>query len=202
MELVETEVRYNTALTLHENFIPVNDEYRPFKLIARRNSWQQSLEVPLMVKALRLPSYQRVLEIGCGQGFALTALAQHCRPTRLVGVDIDHFLLKDAEKRIRKSGIRAELYQEDVRRLPFADACFDLVIDFGTTYHLNRRLKALKEIARVLSHGGIFAYETPLNQILSHPLRSRGRRIRWDLAAQLQSRRAAVLWSSRSKVSI
>lgn len=155
-----------------------------------------------MVKALRLPRCQRVLEIGCGQGFALTALAHHCQPTRLVGIDIDLFLLKDAEKQIRESGIRAELYQEDVRRMPFDDGCFDLVIDFGTTYHLNRRLKALKEIARVLSHDGIFAYETPLNQILSHPLRARGRRIRWDLAPQLAPRRAAVLWSSRSKVSI
>ncbi len=199
--LATTEVQHSKRLFLHENFVPVNDEYQPFPLIARRDILQQRLEVPLFVKALRLPSYQRILEIGCGAGFVLPALASQCKPVRLVGIDIDRFLLQHAEKKITHTGLRVELYQADVRRMPFEDASFDLVVDFGTTFHLNRRVKALKEISRVLAADGIFAYETPLNQLLSHPFRAFGHRIPWAHASQLYPRRSALFWSSRVKKS-
>ncbi len=182
-----------------QDFLPVNDEYRPFAPMKSRDLRQSRLEVPLMVRALRLPKYQRVLEIGCGAGKTLESLAVHCEPIRLAGIDIDGHELEEAEKHLRKHGVRASLYQEDVRRLPFPDESFDIVIDFGTTYHINRRVKALKEIERVLAKGGIFAYETRLNQLLSHPIRSLGHHVPWQNVRGLQPRSAALLWSSRVK---
>jgi ubiquinone/menaquinone biosynthesis C-methylase UbiE len=83
--------------------------------------------------------------------------------------------------------------------MPFDDESFDLVIDFGTCYHITQPERALREIARVLSVGGIFVYETPVNQLLSHPIRSFGRRLPWQAAPELVPQRNAVLWASRLK---
>lgn len=175
-------------------------EYRPFPNEEGRNSRQQSLEIPIMVAALGLPRGGRVLEVGCGRGVGLVTLAERLAPSRLVGLDIDVSLLDEAQRRVTAAGARAELRPGDVRELPFDDASFDLVVDFGTCYHIARPDAALREIARVLGPGGTFVEETPLSQMLSHPVRSFGRRVPWAAEPRLRRRRAAVLWSSHRRV--
>jgi len=83
--------------------------------------------------------------------------------------------------------------------MPFPDAAFDLVVDFGTCYHIARPETALAEISRVLTPGGLFVHETPLSQVLSHPVRSFGRRIPWRLGPSLERHRTALLWSARRR---
>lgn len=183
---------------------PVNgsvpgEYYRPFRDIRRRSFMQERLEIPLMARILKLPKYKRLLEIGCGQGSALVTFDRICVPASLSGMDIDAELLDRAKKRVRSNRIQAELFQEDVRDMRFPDAAFDVVVDFGTCYHIRHPLKALKEIARVLAEGGIFVYETPLNQWLSHPVRSFGRHLPWKLVHDLKPHRRAILWASRIK---
>ena len=138
-----------------------------------------------------------MLELGCGRGIALPALARWLAPERLVGLDVDNTLLNEADRRIQSTGIRAELVLGDATRLPFPDAQFDLIIDFGTCFHIGRSSDALQEISRTLTPGGIFATETKLNQLLSQPVRSRRRFLPWDAAAGLVRHRHAGLWQSR-----
>jgi len=171
-------------------------EYRPFPNETSRNWRQEHVEIPLMVRALDLPRGARVLEIGCGRGMALPVLAQQLRPARLVGIDVDAALLAEADLRLRQTATRAELIVADVRRLPFSDRDFDLVIDFGTCFHVARSDDALREVARTLACRGIFATETRLNQLLSHPIRSHGRFLPWRAAPALAPRRRAGLWQS------
>ena len=172
-------------------------EYRSFPNEASRNWRQEHLEIPLMLRALALPRGGRVLEVGCGRGVALPALAQHLAPGRLVGLDIDPALVDAASVRLRSAGVSAELVVGDVRRLPFLDHEFDLVIDFGTCFHVARADDALREVSRALRPGGIFATETGLSQLFSHPVRSRGRSLPWNAAAALTPRNHAGLWQSR-----
>ena len=171
-------------------------EYRPFPNEGSRNWRQEHVEIPLMLRALDLPRGARVLEIGCGRGVALPALARHLRPARLVGIDIDGSLLAEAGRRLRQTETRAELIVADVRHLPFPDQDFDLVIDFGTCFHVARGDDALREVARTLTCRGIFATETRLSQLLSHPIRSRGRFLPWKAAPALAPRRRAGLWQT------
>jgi len=174
-------------------------EYVPFPDVARRNGWQESLELPTMVWALQLPGGGRVLEVGCGRGVALPVLSRLLQPRRLVGLDVDTSLLGRARERVKPLGRAVELRAGDVRELPFADASFDLVVDFGTCYHVARRAQALREVARVLADGGRFVHETRLSQLLSHPVRSWGRELPWDAVAELVVERRALLWASRVK---
>ncbi len=175
------------------------EEYRPFPMKETRNDRQENLEVPLVIATLGLPAGKRMLEIGCGCGIALPPFAQRCQPSRLVGLDIDPEFLSQAEHHVRERGIQAELLLGDARRMPFPDGAFDIIVDFGTLYHIARREQALAEVARVLSPGGLFVYETPLNQFISHPVRSWGRRIPWAAVPALAPHRHALLWASRQR---
>lgn len=175
-------------------------DYRPFPNEEGRNTRQQAIEIPLMIAALGLPRGGRVLEVGCGRGVALPVFARRLRPARLAGLDIDAALLEVAERRVREEGIAAELVPGDVRRMPFPDAAFDLVIDFGTCYHIARPEAALSEIARVLAPGGLFVEETRLSQLLSHPVRSWGRSVPWCAERRLVRVRGAGLWVGLRRV--
>ena len=178
-------------------------EYRPFDNAETRNGLQALLEIPLMIRALRLPRGGSVLEIGCGRGVALPVLYDHLEPSALVGLDLDAALLAEAQGRVWRTGTEATLIEGDVRDLPFESGRFDLVIDFGTCYHasdtMEGRRAALSEVSRVLRDGGLFVHETRVAQRLAHPVRSLGRRLPWSDVPQLVPDRSAVLWGARRK---
>lgn len=178
--------------------------YAPFGNVETRNGLQALIEIPLMIRALRLPRGARVLEIGCGRGVALPVLDDLLAPTELVGLDIDPALLAVARERVWNTRTYATLVEGDVRDLPFESARFDLVIDFGTCYHASdtmaERRTALFEVARVLRDGGLFVHETRVAQRLAHPVRSLGRALPWREVRSLVPDRSAVLWGTRRKI--
>jgi ubiquinone/menaquinone biosynthesis C-methylase UbiE len=174
-------------------------EYRPFQVFAHRNAIQRYFEVPALVRGLQVPPGVRVLEVGCGPGNALGALARECEPSLLVGLDIDSELLARARTAVEREEVRATLVVGDVRQLPFNTESFDVVVDFGTCYHIAEPELALREISRVLVRGGLFVHETPLAQLAAHPVRSFGRILPWASTPRLRRDRTAILWSSRAK---
>ena len=137
-------------------------------------SWRDGLhgllEVPAMTRLLSLPTGKRVLQIGCGSGGALPALARHYKPVSLTGVDISTDALSRAAGLLREKRINASLVHADTHRMPFIDASFDAVVDFGTCQRVADTDAVLQEIARILAADGIFVQETTLAQILAHPL--------------------------------
>lgn len=171
------------------------DGYRPFPNLAWRNLVQTRFEIPAILRVLGMPRGARILEVGCGPGVALPELAQRLRPRRLVGIDVDAGLLESA----RAAGVPAELVWGDVRAMPFEDAAFDAVIDFGTCYHVAQPAQAVREIARVLCDGGVFVHESPVAQLTAHPLRTRGRSLPWWAAPELHRIANAGFWSKRVK---
>ena len=185
-------------MPIHQT-IPAEQPYQPFPDVARRNFMQRHVEIPLMVRALGLSGGGRVLEIGCGRGVGLSALSHVLRPALLVGLDVDAALLAEARKRLAREGVPARLELGDARALPFTGASFDLVIDFGTCYHIARPSAALREIVRVLAAGGLFVSETVSSQLLSHPWRTRGRRLPWSAAPELSVVRRGILWKARRR---
>jgi SAM-dependent methyltransferase len=175
-------------------------EYQPFPNEKGRNWRQARLEVPALLCSLRLPEAPRMLEVGCGQGGALAALARLRPPRRLVGVDIDPLAVAAARRALNEDRIDAEVGVADVRDLPFEDGSFDVVIDFGTLFHIARADAGIAEIARVLTLGGLLVHETKISQLLSHPVRARARRVPWEVEPRLQAQRWAGLWATRVRV--
>ena len=178
--------------------------YVPFGNVETRNGLQALVEIPLMIRTLRLPRGARVLEIGCGRGVALPVLDDRLEPLELIGLDVDAALLAEARERVRNTRTYATLVEGDVRDLPFEPARFDLVVDFGTCYYtsdcMEGRASALREVARVLRDGGLFVHETRVAQRLAHPVRSLGRSLPWRAVPSLVRDRSAVLWAVKRKV--
>jgi ubiquinone/menaquinone biosynthesis C-methylase UbiE len=172
-------------------------EYRSFPDRSERNALQRTLELPLFLALLGVPCGARVLEVGCGRAIALPVIHERRCPSRLVGIDVDRSLLAEAADNV--TGLGVELVHGDVRAMPFPASSFDVVIDFGTLYHVGRPAAALREVARVLAPGGLFCLETPLNQASSHPLRWGGRTLPWDAVPELRSGRRALMWCSRTR---
>jgi ubiquinone/menaquinone biosynthesis C-methylase UbiE len=175
-------------------------EYQPFPDVARRNLMQEGVEVPAMVQLLGLPHGGRVLEVGCGRGVALPPLWEAMQPDLLAGVDIDGALLSEAARRAVEKRTRARLYRADVRALPFPSESFDIVIDFGTCYHIGEPMRAMREVVRVLRSGGLFVSETLSSQLLSHPFRSKRKPLPWEALPELEVYSQGVLWKARRKL--
>jgi hypothetical protein len=51
----------------------------------------------------------------------------------------------------------------------------------------------------VLAPGGLFVHETPVSQLLAHPVRSFGRRMPWRSAQAFERHRTALLWTARRR---
>jgi len=175
-------------------------DYQPFPNDRGRNWRQERLEVPALVRSLRLPETSRMLEVGCGRGVALASLARLRQPRRLVGIDIDCGAVAVARRALDADRIDAEVCVADVRALPFEDGAFDVVIDFGTLFHISDAGLGVAEIARVLALGGQVVHETKVSQLLSHPVRACGRRVPWEVEPRLRAQRWAGLWATRVRV--
>ncbi len=75
-------------------------------------------------------------------------------------------------------------------RIPFPDRSLDVVVDFGTCYHVTNAGQTLKEIARVLAAGGTFS--TKLHWVSSWLTRSAPRATGWRGLEDLRSLRGAT----------
>lgn len=93
-----------------------------------------------------------VLEVGCGDGMIWRENLDGIPPGwRLTLTDFSAGMVDEARAAL---GDRAEYAVADVQDLPFADASFDAVIANHMLFHVEDRLRALGEIARVLRPGG------------------------------------------------
>lgn len=98
------------------------------------------------------PSVQ-VLDLGCGTGRWLAAQRDHVADSTasLVGVDPSSAMLGEARAKCLFRIARA--HAED---LPFRDAAFDYIVSNYAFHHFSDKDRALDEVGRVLTLGGVF----------------------------------------------
>jgi ubiquinone/menaquinone biosynthesis C-methylase UbiE len=118
-----------------------------------------------LLDRLELKGDERLLDIGCGRGAVLLMAAQRLPRGRAVGVDLWSTTdqLGNAEEVTLRNAVlegvadRIELHTGDMRKLPFADGSFDVVVSSLAIHNVpgaGERAKALREAARVLKQGG------------------------------------------------
>ena len=100
---------------------------------------------------------QQVLDLAGGTGDLTKRLSKRVGPEgRVVLSDINESMLEEGRKRLINEGIvgNVEFKQINAEEIPFEDQTFDLVtIGFGLR-NVTDKLKALKEMKRVLKPGG------------------------------------------------
>lgn len=101
----------------------------------------------------------KILEVGCGAGNNLWALAME--GFRVYGIDGSETAIKMAEDIFKKFGLSGSFIVGDfTEKLPYADEDFDLVIDRGSITCVNyaEATKTINEVRRVLRSGGYFFF--------------------------------------------
>ncbi|MDQ2651632.1 MAG: methyltransferase domain-containing protein, partial [Chloroflexota bacterium] len=113
---------------------------------------------------LDLAPGERVLELGCGTGVFLPALAAAVGPNgQVVGIDHNQGFLEEARQRVETAGASTLVTLEaaDAERLPYPAASFDAVHVERVLMHLEDPDAALREVCRVLKPGGRFVAAEP-----------------------------------------
>jgi ubiquinone/menaquinone biosynthesis C-methylase UbiE len=118
----------------------------------------------------------QILEVACGRGGFVRELA------RAGAGDFSFSALRVGKSKLDGNGsqkVGDRLVQGDAQKLPFANACFDIVISCETIEHLPDAQSALKEMHRVARPGGRLFLTTPnylnfmglyeIYSILRHP---------------------------------
>lgn len=102
--------------------------------------------------------HRRVLDVACGEGYGTALLAG--QGNQVWGVDLSPAAV--AHARQTYSGQEGLGYAvADCRKLPFADASFDLVVSFETLEHIAGQRAFLAEVRRVLDPRGALIISSP-----------------------------------------
>lgn len=144
---------------------------------------QHLYEGPLLRRLGGSVQGRDVLEVGCGRGVGVELLLRQFRAAHVWAIDLDPRQIERTLKRLAgqyDGGFT--LVVANVERLPFADASFDAVFDFGILHHVPVWQGGIAEIRRVLKPGGKFFFEevtgAALNRwlyrtFLEHPAENR-----------------------------
>lgn len=110
-------------------------------------------------RLLELNRCDQVLDVGCATGRTTLAVA-HCLDARrgglAVGVDASPQMIRLARRKIRRQPCRFDLAAAE--SLPYGDSVFDKAVSTMFFHHLAGadKLRALREVGRVLRPGGLF----------------------------------------------
>jgi SAM-dependent methyltransferase len=124
--------------------------------------WERILD------GLSLRGDESALDMGCGRGAVLTAVARRLPGGQVTGIDIwskadqsgnaETVTLRNAA--LEGVGERVQIRTADMRSLPFADGSFDLIVSSLAIHNIssdNDRKQAISEGFRVLKPGGRMA---------------------------------------------
>ena len=106
----------------------------------------------------------RVMDVGCGAGFAALELARRVGDTgQVVAVDVQPEMLARVEKRARKLGLRGRIQTRLCQRESVqVEGVFDLVNAFYMVHEVPDTKRFLGQIGDCLAPGGVFLVIEPM----------------------------------------
>lgn len=111
---------------------------------------------------LNIASGSSVLDIGCGTGDDVLALAELVGPDgKVVGIDNSKSLIEEANQKLKQTQFPVEFRVGDVYKLDLADNTFDGCRADRVFMHLHDRQQALSEMIRVTRPGGRIVVNGP-----------------------------------------
>ena len=138
-----------------------DDEYRRIFDNEERFWWYEGMRAittSFLDRRLKRNPGPRLLDVGCGTGYAITWLRKHLQASQAFGIDSSPEAAKLWElRRIDTAGLGL------ADRLPFGDDEFDLVTCFDVIYQLDAKPArvAVREMNRVLKPGGLLFIREP-----------------------------------------
>jgi arsenite methyltransferase len=118
-----------------------------------------------LLAGLSLRGDERVLDVGCGRGAVLLLAAARLTSGKATGIDLwsatdqSGNALEATQRNAASEGVgeRIELHTGDMRKLPFADGSFEVIVSSLAIHNVPDaagRALAVQELVRVLKPGG------------------------------------------------
>lgn len=109
-----------------------------------------------LVDAVARQAPKSLIELGCGPGRGLEAVAARLPGCELAGLDLSPFMLERAERRLEESAVAATLVHGTGMEAPLLPESFDAAVATHFFGHLPRAAaqRAWDEAARILKPGG------------------------------------------------
>ena len=110
-----------------------------------------------LVAAIPPGDYPRVLDVGCGTGFATEAMVARFGSRAVTAVDPSEGMLEVFREKLEGLGAEVELIRAGVHEMPVPDGAFDAVVS-GMAFHwFPDKPAAIAAMARRLRPGGVLA---------------------------------------------
>lgn len=108
------------------------------------------------LKHLNIKSDDVILDVGCGGGINISRMAKNAKKVYGIDYSIESVnLSREVNKKLISDG-KVEIYEGNVKDLPFEGNTFDIVTAFETVYFWPDIEKCFGEVKRVLKPGGTF----------------------------------------------
>ena len=137
-------------------------DHKKYFEVAYRNGADIWTHFPMEDRGLKLTENLKtgsfILDVGSGRGLFAKQLAE--AGFKVIGIDFEKNVVHKANEEIKNWGLEGKLkfLEADVLDIPFADASFDGVYDFGLLENLYAEdwQQYASEINRVLKPGGFY----------------------------------------------
>jgi ubiquinone/menaquinone biosynthesis C-methylase UbiE len=145
-------------------YLKLNSRPAPFVIDPFLNSPLRYLVQPSarVIERSGIKPGMTVLDLGCGSGaFTLPAARVVGERGKIYAIDIQLVMLRQLERRLARAGSHdinnVELKQASAYELPLPDESLDLVMSVAAFQEIPDKLRALREVKRVLKKGGTLA---------------------------------------------
>lgn len=143
-----------------------------------------------IINKLALTGEENILDVGCGRGLMINGAAKRLKNGRAYGIDIwsSKDQSRNSKEELLKNAViegtenKLEIVNGDMRKMPFEDNYFDVIISSLAIHNVadeEGRRKALNEIARITKPKGKVAILDLANiQEYAHILKENGFKIK------------------------
>lgn len=118
----------------------------------RRPPWDSGIVPPELLQYIQTHPPRRAIDLGCGTGTNVLALAQH--GWHVTGVDFIPQAIRAAKRKTKTVQENVTLLVGDVTHLNNINGPFDLALDIGCFHGIQNKSKYLDELDRLLAPRG------------------------------------------------